>query len=47
MSSERALIKAKDKEIEVLKRRLQGLQKDGNAPADVFSPVHDVQDVSV
>lgn len=46
MSSDRALIKAKDKEIEILKRRLEGLQKDGGAVSDVFSSTNEVQDVS-
>jgi hypothetical protein len=45
MSSEQALIKAKDKEIEILKRRLESLAKD-DGHSDVSVTADQVQDVS-
>ena len=45
MSSEQALIKAKDKEIEILRRRLEGLVKD-DGQSDVSVNVDQVQNVS-
>jgi len=45
MSSEQALIKAKDKEIEILRRRLEGLVKD-DAPSEGSVNADQVQNVS-
>ena len=45
MSSEQALIKAKDKEIEILRRRLEGLVKD-DGQSDASVNVDQVQNVS-
>jgi hypothetical protein len=46
MSSEQALIKAKDKEIEILRRRLEGLVKD-DGQSDISVNADQVQNVSI